>query len=183
MLCQNKSTGIRRESISTLIKDLPAGFSKRKVYLIIAFQWVFSKSSSSAYDSFSSSQTICSLCMVSIYWGSQGPGMKCVSGLLRSTITYRCVFNWGSFHKRPFLQPLVKAWKFKASFFQDNFFLTSTVLFREDTVVQNSSNWGQILEYKHLNNNGGYFPEAVWLQQFCYKVTLWVMLAEPLTES
>lgn len=66
MLCQNKSTGIRRESISTLIKDLPAGFSKCKVYLIIAFQWVFRKSSSSMYDSFSSAQTICSLCMASI---------------------------------------------------------------------------------------------------------------------
>lgn len=60
--CQNKSTGIRRKNISTLIKDLPAGFSKCKAYLIIEFLWVFRKSSSALNDSLFSAKTIYSLC-------------------------------------------------------------------------------------------------------------------------
>lgn len=125
------------------------------------------------------------LSTASVYSGSQGPGRKCMSGLLRSTIMYCRVFNWGSFHERPFLHPLRRAWKFRACSFQDNFLLTSTVVLAEHTMVQNGSNCGKILEYEYLNNNGGYFPEACWLQQFCCNVTLWVMLAEqwPVTGS
>lgn len=62
MLYQNKSTGIRRESTTTLFKDLPAGFSKCKVYLIIASLWVFGNSGSAMKDSLFLAQMICSLC-------------------------------------------------------------------------------------------------------------------------
>lgn len=57
--------------------------------------------------------------------------------------------------------------------------ITFTVVFTERTqCCRNKNNCGKILEHKHLNNSGGYFPEACWLQWFCYRVTLWVMLPE-----
>lgn len=171
------------------LQHLPVGFSKCKSLFnhCISVRFQEKQLSSEWLTLLSPNHLSPVLSMASTHSGSQGPGMKCVSGLLRSTIMYCCVFNSGSFHERPFLHTLRRACSL-----QDNFLFPSTVVVFIDTenvftMVQNSSNCGKILEYKHLNNNnGGYFPEACWLQWFCYKVTLWVILTElcdPLLEA
>lgn len=81
--------------------------------------------------------------------------MKCVSGL-HTVVVLTEVVSMKDLSSTPSEKPenleLVPS--------KISFLLTSTVVLAEDTMVQNSSNCGKILEYKHLNNNGGYFPEA-----------------------